>query len=176
MGNKIGQPEDRAETSRDPSQADNSLVGISPSKFLPASVNENFCNKQFWQHMKLQLPPTYVVRREDNVFTGVSLSVHRGGTTVPGSFPGLWSQVLSGDTPVPDRGYPCLSWGYPSPSQVPPLLGLDYPHLGLGYPPGWDWGTPLHPRDRRASTCYAAHSMPLAVRQEDYLFLRVSYR
>ena len=34
-------------------------------------------------------------------------------------------------------------------------------------PPTWDWGTPLG--DRRASTCYAAGGMPLAVTQEDFL-------
>ena len=49
--------------------------------------------------VKILLPPAYVVRREGNVFAGVSLSVHTGGvgggTPVPGSFPGLWSQVFS---------------------------------------------------------------------------------
>ena len=55
----------------------------------------------------LFLPPAYVVRREGNVFTDVSLSVHTlGGTPVPGSFPGLWSQVLFGWVPQS-----CPSWG-----------------------------------------------------------------
>ena len=75
-----------------------------------------------------------------------------GCTPVPGSFPGLWSQVLSrgypilwshvlsggypspdleGGTPIPAGGVPVtpvLAGGYPSPGQ-------GYPWTGLGYPP-----------------------------------------
>ena len=38
---------------------------------------------------------------EGTVFTGVGQSTPGGSTPVPGSCPGLWSQVLSGGTPVP---------------------------------------------------------------------------
>ena len=51
--------------------------------------------------------------REDNVFTGVCPFTRGGGTPVPCSFPGLWSQVLSGGTPVLAGGYPILAGGAP---------------------------------------------------------------
>ena len=51
-----------------------------------------------------------------------------GGTPVPGSFPGHWSQVLS-------RGNPSPGWA------GTPVLARDTP--GLGYPPARSrWGTP----------------------------------
>ena len=69
---------------------------------------------------------------EGTVFTGVC--PHLGGTPVPGSFPDLWSQVLSG-------GYPSPGWGeggYPSPGQdwVPlARRGLVYPQDRYGVLP-----------------------------------------
>ena len=85
------------------------------------------------------------------------VSVHpQGGPPVPGSFPGLSSQVLSGEV-VPQSQVLCLVpvpfFGYPSPNQggtlvpaggggtlagteVPPPTGTGIPHrLGMGYPP-----------------------------------------
>ena len=71
-----------------------------------------------------------------------------GGTTVPGSFPGHWSQVLSRGTPVPGSfpghrsqvlsGWVLQSWGVPSPS---------WGYSSMRLPParsGWD--TPSHDR------------------------------
>ena len=52
-----------------------------------------------------------------------------GGTPVPGSFPGLWFQVLSGGTPVP----PSSDWGIPQ---------LEVPQTGVPPWPGQDWDTP----------------------------------
>ena len=136
MGNKIGQPEDRADTSRDPSQADNSLVGIRPSKFLRASVNENFCNKQFWQHMKVQLPPMYVVRREGN-FSQASVCLSTGGR-IP------QSQVLSlVSGPRSFLRVPQCQTGEGVPLSQ---LGVPQSQPGThGVPPGWDWSTPSTP-------------------------------
>ena len=105
------------------------------------------------------LPPAYVVRREGNVFTGVSLSVHVGGgesqalslISSPSSFSGghpsprffPWSRVFG-----PFLGYPredrCtsqLGLGYPLAGTGEPLAG--YPSAGTGLPPGWEWG--IHP-------------------------------
>ena len=69
------------------------------------------------------------------VMFSLCLSVHTwGGTLVPGSFPGHWSQVLSGGTPSLARGYPSpdgqVRMGYPLPG-----LGYHPPWSGLGYPP-----------------------------------------
>ena len=111
------------------------------------------------------LPPAYIVGREGNVFTGINLSVHKagvlfpGGTPVPGSFPGLWSQVLSRGTPVPGS-FPglwsqVLSWGVPQswPSGGTPGQGTSSQDR-TGVPPqlGQDWGTPLR-QNSRVSTC-----------------------
>ena len=103
---------------------------------------------------------------EGNVFTGICPSTGGGGGyPLPGSFPGLWSQVLSqvADTPVPARGIP--------------------PGQEWGTDPGQDWGTPLtrtglgYPlpsrQNSRVSTCCAAGGMPLVVMQEDFLFFGV---
>ena len=50
------------------------------------------------------LPPTFRRKREDNVCTlFVRPHPKRGGIPVPGSFPDLWSQVISGEYP---RGVP----------------------------------------------------------------------
>ena len=75
---------------------------------------------------------------EGYVLTGISLSVHTGGggypsprffprfqvpgpfwggTPVPGSFSGHWSQVPSGGYPILTGGYPSSGWGI-LPSQV----------------------------------------------------------
>ena len=92
-------------------------------------------------------------------------------TPVPGSFPGLWSQILSqeepggpspgwgcsvlaGSTPVltrgtPEQGYtslPGLDSGTPQPELGYPLLGLGYPLAGTGIlPPPARTGVPLWP-------------------------------
>ena len=65
-----------------------------------------------------------------------------GGTPVPGSFPGLWCQVLCGGTPL--KGYPLANTGlgYSPENGVtppPPPAGTGYPLplLALGYHP-WD--------------------------------------
>ena len=71
-----------------------------------------------------------------------------GGTPVPGSFQGLWSQVLSrevsgypsahlgggGCSPVLTEGYPSPSQGVPSPSWRYPSPGQRVPQSQLGYP------------------------------------------
>ena len=116
-----------------------------------------------------------------------------GGTLVM-----VWgTPVPSKGVPNPNlgRGYPVPARVYPS---IPPSrTGLGYPlgvspsRTGLPYPhPGQDWctimqdrtGEPLPPpsQDRvaytllprqnsRASTCYRAGDMPLALTQEDFL-------
>ena len=114
------------------------------------------------------------------------LSVQVVGTLVQGSFPGIWSQVLSGgtpvlvgSTPVLVKGTSVLARGYPSDIKPlpPPQPGQDWgipTRTVLGY---WDWGTSLRqdwgtpppPRQNsRASTCYVAGGMPLAFMQEDF--------
>ena len=100
---------------------------------------------------------------EGTVFTGVCLST--GGTPVPCSFPGLWSQVLSG-------GYPSPGWGYPRTGYPPARSGLGYvptrPWLENPPPPSQDrTGVPLvrtgippgtHlPQDRTAERVLATH-------------------
>ena len=67
------------------------------------------------------LPHAYIVRREGNVITGISLSVQGGvGTPVHGSFPGLWSQVLSWGVPQFQMGLPSPSQGYTQLRLPPP--------------------------------------------------------
>ena len=78
-----------------------------------------------------------------------------GGTPVPGSFPGHWSQVLS--TGVPQSW---LGGMY----GVPLWPGLD----GVHPPPPPQW------QNSRAITCYAAGGMLLAFTQEDCLVWRVN--
>ena len=110
------------------------------------------------------LPPVYEVRGK--VMFSFCLSVHTGGgaSSVPGSFPGLWSQVLSGGYPSSSRG-PGWDWTPPPQAQngVPPP-----PPLGLGYHPAPHWR-----QNRRANTCYAVGGTPLAVTQEDCLLLTI---
>ena len=78
------------------------------------------------------------------------LSVHtRGGTPIPGSFPGLlvlgpfwgYSSPLLGGNPSPGpRGTPFLAGG--TPGQRFPQPGLGYPPTRTRVPPAQDWGTP----------------------------------
>ena len=96
---------------------------------------------------------------EGSIFS-LFISPHPGGTPFPGSFPGHWSEVLSGGTPVLAGGR-----GFPSPGQGVPqswLVGYLSPEVrpwpGQGGDPspwpGQDgaplpmarsgWGTP-HP-------------------------------
>ena len=57
-----------------------------------------------------------------------------GGTPIRGSFPGVWSHVLSRGAPPASGPMSFLSGrGYPSPGQGG-SLGQGYPHLELGYP------------------------------------------
>ena len=81
-------------------------------------------------------------------------------TPIPGSFPGLWSQVLS-------LGVLQSQLGAYSRTGVSPLVE----RTGLGYPPCQDrtGECPLPGQDSRVSTCYVAGSMPLAVTQENFL-------
>ena len=119
------------------------------------------------------------------MFSQVSVHSHLRGTPVPGSFPGHWSQVISG---VPQSwlgevlhdGAPCWpgqdlgtlqpssGWGTP-----PPRTGVPPGQVRMGYPPphGLDWGNPTGQKNR-ASTCYAAGGMPLASTQEDFLVMK----
>ena len=102
------------------------------------------------------------------MFSQVCVCPHPWDIPVPGSFPGSWSQILSqgvpqsqaGDTPVPGGGW--------------------YTRTGIPTHPGEDWPCqdrtgvpPSQPgdQDSRSSTCYAAGGMPLAVTQEDLLFI-----
>ena len=73
------------------------------------------------------------------------VSVHReGGTPVPGSFPGLWSQVLSRGYPSP-RFFPIFLvpgglGTYPSPGCGTLVLAREVPQSQLGA--SYDWVTP----------------------------------
>ena len=103
----------------------------------------------------------------------VCLSTWEGaGTPVLGSFQGLWSQDLSwGGTPFLAGGG-VYSSPFPARGVPQDRIGLGYPaaRTGLGTPPARTVIPPLPPRQNsRASTCHAAHSMPLAVTQEDFL-------
>ena len=116
---------------------------------------------------------TACIRRMGKVlFSQVSVCSQQGGTSVPGSFLGHWSQVLSGGGgyPSPGQGRGCPSTGQGG----TPVLAGGYPLLG--YPLARSgWGTPGQvttppPRDRtRASTSYATGVMPLEFMQEDFL-------
>ena len=80
-------------------------------------------------------------------------SFPEGATPVPGSFPGLWSQVLSqGCTPVLTRkGYPSPGLGVlQSQPGGYPMTGLPPPQPGQNWStpqPGQDWGTPWPGQD-----------------------------
>ena len=95
----------------------------------------------------------YLKDGEGTVFTCVSLCTPGGGgTAVPGSFPGLWSQVLSwrGGTPVPfslpGLWSKILSGGNPRPKVLSQVSGP------RSFPGGYSAGTgvPSFPRDRTA--------------------------
>ena len=99
---------------------------------------------------------------EGTVFTGVCLSTGGGGTPIPGSFPGLWSQVLSRGLPESQvlsqvSGPRSFPGGYLSPRFFPRSLvpgpfqgGTQQKSQPGGTPerievpplPSWDWGTP----------------------------------
>ena len=106
-----------------------------------------------------------------------------GGYPVPGSFPGLWSQVLSqrvtqsqvlsqvsgprswlGGTPVPVGGEVSQS----QLGRVPQDRGTPKARTGLRYSQA-GLRSQLLRQNSRASTCYVAGGMPLAVTQEDFL-------
>ena len=133
------------------------------------------------------------VRSHQGAGGGVSQSKVLSQVSGPRSFPRgvAQSQVLSkisgprffeGGTQT--CGWVLQSWlggGLPQ-SWTEQDCGTAPARTGLGYPPPWsgqDWGTPptqhrtrVTPplsKDRRASTCYAAGGMPLAVTQEDFL-------
>ena len=57
-----------------------------------------------------------------------------GGKPIPGSFPGLWSQILSGEVPQ-DRGTPNQEWGTPCQDWSTPSQDWGTPWPWLGYPP-----------------------------------------
>ena len=82
------------------------------------------------------------------MFSQVSVCPQGGGYPSPRFLPkSLVSGPFQGGTPQPGLGYPLAGTGAPPPAQ-----------LELGYPP---WG-----QNSRASTCYAAGSMPLAFTQD----------
>ena len=105
----------------------------------------------------LVLPPAHVVRREGNVFTGISMSVHTGeGTPVPDSFSGFWSQILSRRYPSP-RFFPR--------SLVPGHFQGVYQSWPGEYPsPSWGGGTPVPGRGYRSG-------VPPAGLKVSYFFL-----
>ena len=93
-----------------------------------------------------------------------------GGTPVPGSF--------SGEYPVPGSfPGPFLGGGTPVLEGVEVTLSQPGGTPGQGYPCSKDkTGVPpartvVPPSPPRASTCYVAGGMPLAVTQEDFLVL-----
>ena len=94
-----------------------------------------------------------------------------GGTPVPGSFQGFWSQVLSGGTPIPAEGTPVLPGGVPQswPGGTTVLTG-GTPVLAGGTP-GQEY--PLvrtgleYPQDRLCSGRYALCGFP----QEAFLVM-----
>ena len=93
----------------------------------------------------------HVVRRRGGGVMFSQVFFCSGGTPVPGSFPGLWSKILSWrDTPVLAGGYPSLSWGeYPR---------TGYPLASTEVPPSWDWGnTPSPPRKTEQQSKYLLH-------------------
>ena len=139
------------------------------------------------------LPPINVVRREGNVFTGVSLSVTpQAMTGVPTWLGQDWDtpQERTWDQrPGKEPGTGVPNQKGPGTRDLEKSLGLAYPHmtLGQGYPqPGQDWGThlawtgvpprlglgylpppPPPPRqNNRVTTCYTVGGMVLAVTQE----------
>ena len=90
------------------------------------------------------LPPAYVVRREGNIFTGSSLSVHMGEvpqsqvlSQVSGSRSFLWRYLSHRLFPRSLVPGPFWGGGYPSPCLGDTRIGLGYPPAGtvLGYPP-----------------------------------------
>ena len=121
------------------------------------------------------------------VFTGVCLSTPgEGGTPVPGSFQGHWSQVLSRAVPQSQvlsqvtgpRSF--LGGGVPQSWQGYPLVRMGYPpppgQVRMGYSRGQDCPPPPpQGQNNRACTCYAAGGMPLAFTQEDCLFIVCSF-
>ena len=68
------------------------------------------------------------------------LSVHRSGTPVPGSFPGLWSLVLSQGVPRSQvlSLVPGPPWSFPGGTPIPAVGGtpemIGYPLAGTGVP------------------------------------------
>ena len=87
---------------------------------------------------------------ESNIFS-LFLSPHPGGgIQAPGSFPGVWFQVLS------SRGIPDRARGTPRQGYLHPRLG--YPLARTGLPP---------PQDRLCCGRYASCGFP----QEDFLVL-----
>ena len=99
---------------------------------------------------------------------GTSSQVWVGGTL---------SQVWTGEYPIPglDRGYPipCLDGG--TPSHV--WMGVPHPRSGWGGTPcpRLDGVPPIRRQIRKASTCYAVGSVPLAFTKEDFLVIRVIF-
>ena len=129
---------------------------------------------------------------EGNVFTGMcpftggpqsqilsevtSPFLGGGGTPILGSFPGHWSQVLSGEE------YPSPGWRVPHPWLLVPQSWQGVPQYGVPTQPGEDgvlpgkvrmWyspsrtGVPTPPgQNSWVGTCYMAGGMPLAVMQD----------
>ena len=129
------------------------------------------------------LPPAYVIRREDNVFIGVCLSVclHRcggWGWALPKSgartgFPLPWPGTGQGvPSPYPQPG---SGQGVPSPT---PSQDQDreYPRLSPSQDQAREYRPPLpHPGQYTPWTGYAAGGMPFAVTQEDFLVFSCTF-
>ena len=99
------------------------------------------------------LPPTYVVRGKV-LFSQVSVCSHLGG--VP---------------PFRGGGYPPSKMGSTYLGRWGTYLGRVVPTLAGGYLPWWGVPTLVGVPTFPACACYAAGSMPLAFRQEDFLVI-----
>ena len=127
------------------------ILGITDNIYVLTILSKwwnMFVSEALPLHTECFLSPAYVVRREV-MFSQASVCLSTfwlGGVyPVPGSFPGHWSQVLSGRYPssmfFPRSLVPCPFWGVPQ-SQV--LSQVTGPRSFLGLPQSWLWaGTPV---------------------------------
>ena len=125
---------------------------------------------QFLFSLKKAFDAHYRLHLKDGalLFSQACVCPHWGrgeGYPVPGSFQGVWSQVLSGGYTSPSQGVPQFQLGG--------IPGQWYPssRIGLGYPPARTGVLCLPRQNNRASTCCASGSMRLAIMQEDFRVL-----
>ena len=76
------------------------------------------------------------IRRMGKVMFSQVCVCSQGGTPVPGSFQGVWSQVLSWGVPQSWPGrYPSAGWGYPTPDGITTVqMGVQHSQTGVRYP------------------------------------------